>query len=102
MSLGFSVGDFISAASLISSIVASLRYASTSPYNEIVSELHGLQHALNEIEQLKCAPDQQAGLNSVKVAALTCQHPLEEFNSKLRKYQSFARHNVDTQTVRTS
>src|SRR6266498_2213227 len=86
MSFGFSVGDFLTAASLIRDIVSSLRESSTTSYNELILELHGLQRALHEIEYLKCPPSQQAAVNGIRVAALMCQHPLDEFSRKLKKF----------------
>lgn len=88
MSFGFSVGDFLTAASLIRDIVSSLRNSSTSSHHELVLELHGLQRALHEIEHLQCPLSQQAAVNGVKVAALMCQHPLDEFAGKLKKFES--------------
>jgi hypothetical protein len=92
MSFGFSVGDFLAAAGLINGIISSLHNASASSYSELVIELHGLQRALYEIERLQCPPSQQAAINSVKVAALMCQHPLDEFAAKLRKYERLGVH----------
>jgi hypothetical protein len=88
MSFGFSVGDFLTAVGLIRDIISSLRNSSTSSYHELVLELHGLERALREIEHLKCTPDQEAAVNGVKVAALMCQHPLDEFAWKLKKFGS--------------
>ncbi|CZR59947.1 uncharacterized protein PAC_09842 [Phialocephala subalpina] len=87
MSFGFSVGDFLAAGKLINDIVSSLRHSSASSYRELVLELHGLKRALDEIEHLQCPPGQEPALNSVKVAALMCQYPLDEFASKLKKYE---------------
>jgi hypothetical protein len=87
MSFGFSVGDFLATAELVKSIVSSLRNASASSYQELVLELHGLQRALHEIEHLKCPPDQEGAVNSEKVAALMCQHPLKEFATEIKKYE---------------
>jgi hypothetical protein len=88
MSFGFSVGDFLAVAGLIKDITLSLRNASASSYQELVLELHGLQRALHEIEHLQCPPSREAAVNSVKVAALMCQHPLDEFARKLKKYEA--------------
>ena len=88
MSFGISVGDFITVGRLIQDIVSSLRATSISEYRELILELHGLQRALNEIEHLKCHPSQESAVNGIKVAALMCQYPLDEFASKLRKFES--------------
>ena len=88
MSFGFSVGDFITVGKLIQDIVSSLRASSISEYHELILELHGLQRALNEIEHLKCHPSQEPAISGIKVAALMCQYPLDEFASKLKKFES--------------
>lgn len=88
MSFGFSVGDFISAISLIKDVISSLRTASVSEYRELIIELHGLQRALDEIEHLPRSPEQEPAVNSIKVAALMCQYPLDEFAGKLKKFES--------------
>lgn len=86
MSFGFSVGDFLTVGKLIADIVASLRTASIAEYRELIYELHGLQRALHEIEYLKTTPNQEAAVNGIKVAALMCQYPLDDFCAKLKKF----------------
>ena len=88
MSFGFSVGDFIAVGSLIRNIVSSLRASSISEYRELILELHNLQLALNEVEHLKCHPSQEPAVSAIKVAALVCQYPLDEFAGKLKKFDS--------------
>ena len=88
MSFGISVGDFITVGRLIKDIVSSLNASSISQYRELILELHGLQRALHEIEHLKCHPSQEPAVNGIKVAALICQHPLDEFAVKLKKFES--------------
>ena len=55
MSFGFSVGDFIAAASLISNIVSCLQSSggSASEYQELTDDLHGLRLVLSKIEHLE-------------------------------------------------
>ena len=88
MSFGFSVGDFIAVGSLIQNIVSSLRASSISEYRELILELHGLQRALYDIEHLNCHPSQEPAVSGIKVAALACQYPLDEFAGKLKKFDS--------------
>lgn len=88
MSFGFSVSDFITVGKLIQHIVSSLRASSISEYRELIIELHGLQRALHEIEHLKCHSSQEPAVCGIKVAALMCQYPLDEFASKLKKFDS--------------
>ena len=85
---GYSVGDFLTVGKLVADIVASLRTASIVEYRELISELHGLQRALHEIEHLKSTSSQVAAVNAIKVAALTCQYPLDDFSAKLKKFES--------------
>ncbi|KAI4259142.1 MAG: hypothetical protein L6R42_004733 [Xanthoria sp. 1 TBL-2021] len=83
MSFGFSVGDFLATASLISSIVDALQKSSVSEFKELTLELHAVQRALNEIEHIQPSPGQEQSINAIKVVALLCQHPLQEFAGKL-------------------
>ncbi len=87
MSFGFSAGDFIAAANLIADIVSALRTSSTFAYRELTIELHNLERALQDIEHLECVPEKTAAGNAVKVAALTCRFPLDEFATKLSKFR---------------
>ena len=87
MSFGFSVGDFLTIGRLISDIVTSLRAASIAECRELILELHGLQRALHEIEHLKCTSSQEVAVNAIKVAALMCQYPLDDFSAKLNKFE---------------
>ena len=87
MSFGFSVSDFVAVAKLISDIISSLRVSSTSAYRELIVELHNLERALDEIEHLEHDLEHTAAARAVKVAALTCRYPLDEFATKLRKFQ---------------
>lgn len=89
MSFGFSVGDFLATARLIKSIVDALQKSSESEFKELTLELHAVQRALNEIEQLQPSPGQDNSVNAIKIVALVCQHPLQEFADKLEKYESF-------------
>ena len=87
MSFGFSVGDFVAATKLITDICSCLRSSSTSGHQELVVELHNLKRALDEIEHLECIPEQIAAVTAVKVAALTCRFPLDQFATKMRKFE---------------
>jgi len=88
MSFGFSVGDFITVGRLIRQVISSLRASSISEYQGLILELYGLQRALDQIERLKCQAGQEAAVNAVKVAALMCQHQLDDFAGKLKKFDS--------------
>lgn len=88
MSFGFSVGDFITVGRLIQHTVSSLHASSNAEYRELIIELHSLQRALHTIEHLKCHPSQEPAASGIKVAALMCQYPLDEFVGKLKKFES--------------
>src|SRR6266536_1592084 len=89
MPFSISIGDFIATAKLINDIVSSLKRTggAASKYQELERELFGLQRALNEIEHLRVPASQQPAANAIKCAALNCQYVLEEFESKLSKYE---------------
>lgn len=89
MAVSISVGDFIAIAQLISGIVSTLKRSASAPteYQELVRELSELQKALHEIEHLEVHASHQPAANAIKCAALNCQTVLEEFNSKLSKYE---------------
>ncbi|KAL8915745.1 MAG: hypothetical protein Q9172_006709 [Xanthocarpia lactea] len=88
MSFGFSLGDFLATARLINEIIVALRSSSVSEFNELTLELHAVQRSLDEIEHLQPSPGQELPVNAIKVAALLCQHPLQEFAVKLNKFKS--------------
>ena len=86
MSFGFSVGDFVTTAVLVKNIITALQEPSVTKYEEIKLELHGLQQALNAVEHLDCPDDLRPSLNSIKVAALSCQHVLSQFKERLQVF----------------
>ncbi|MCJ1422765.1 hypothetical protein MMC29_000645 [Sticta canariensis] len=90
MSFGFSAGDFMTAGLLIKDIIRSLKDSggALSEYQELDRELHGLQRALDVIEHLQCLPEQAPMVNGLKVAALNCQFVLDNFATKLKKYEA--------------
>jgi hypothetical protein len=95
MSFGFAVGDFVAVGKLIRDIVSVLRTAARAEYDELILELHGLQHTLNHVERLTAPPERQSSVASIKVAALTCTHVLDEFANKLKRFESLsAQHGV--------
>ena len=88
MSFGISVGDFLAVARLINDIASSLRTSSVSEFRELATELDNTQRALYEIEHLVASPGQESKINSIKIAALLCRHPLDVFATKLKKYET--------------
>lgn len=89
MAFGFSVGDFLTVGRLIVDIGLSLRDVggSASEYQELQRELESLQRTLHHIDKLKARAGQQPAIDGIKWAALMCQYPLQEFLTKIRKYE---------------
>jgi hypothetical protein len=89
MSFGFSVGDFLAAASVIKDIVQCLKGSggSASEYQELMLELDGLQNALTKIEHLKGSAERTPTINGIKVAALNCLYVLRNFLENLKEYE---------------
>jgi hypothetical protein len=88
MSFGFSVGDFLAAATLIKKIVVCLKDSggSVSEYQELMDELDGLRLALDKIEHLEGSAKRTEAVNSIKAAALSCKTVLQDFLPKLQTY----------------
>jgi hypothetical protein len=88
MSFGFSVGEFIAAASLIPNIVSCLQNSggSASEYQELMDELHGLRSVLSKISHLESTAQQTEEIEGVKIAALNCIPLLENFRQIVEPY----------------
>ena len=94
MAFGISVGDFLAVARLISDIANALQSSSISEFNELATELDNVQRALYNIEHLTALPGQESTINGIKIAALLCKHPLNEFAAKLKKYEALEQVNL--------
>ena len=94
MSFGISVGDFLAVARLINDIANALRSSSISEFRQLAIELGSVERALYEIEHLVPSPGQESKINSIKIAALLCRHPLDVFATKLKKYESLGEVNL--------
>ncbi|KAF4626011.1 hypothetical protein G7Y89_g12151 [Cudoniella acicularis] len=88
MSFGFSVGDFLAAASLIEQAISALRDAGGSAfqYERVALELHTLNRTLQAVDHLEAEEGLEAIVEAIKATALTCQLPLREFLESTRKY----------------
>lgn len=90
MSFGFSVGDFLTAATLINNLITCLNssfLSSTSSYQELVVELSILKKGLVRIEGLNGPTEaQQLQVQGIQLAALNCQSVLVDFLQKIEKY----------------
>ena len=88
MSFGFSVGDFLTAASLIKQTISALREAggSNCQYRRLTLELYALGRTLQEVDHLEPVHDLEATVEAIKATALSCQLPLREFLESIKKY----------------
>lgn len=88
MSFGFSVGDFIATASLITQVACALREAggSASQHQHISNKLGFLDRALRDVNRLEPIEGLEAALEEIKTAALRCQLPLLKYLETIRKY----------------
>lgn len=96
MSFGFSIGDTLAVGKLITTIVVCLREVdgSAAEYRLLVQELECLEQTLRRLDALRPVDAKVPGdgghreassLDSIKVAALSCRHPLEQFLQGVRK-----------------
>jgi hypothetical protein len=90
MSFGFSVGDFVTAGTLVSNIITCLSssfLSSSSSFQELVIELGALKRGLDRIETLAATTEaQQLQVDGIRLAALNCQSILNDFHGKLKRY----------------
>ena len=94
MSFGFSAGDFLATARLVNDLVRALRSSSVSEFRELAVELENVQRALYDIEHLQPLSGQESTVNGIKIAALLCKHPLDEFAAKLKKYDALGQYGL--------
>ena len=90
MSFPFSIGDFLTVGTLIKDICRCLKdnKGSAVEYQELLRELDCLQHALCHLDKLQNGSLPTNTLGSIKYAALSCRHPLEQFLRKIQKYDT--------------
>lgn len=58
-----------------------------SEYQDAVVELTGLQRALQHLEALQPTQDNAGQVNAIRGMALACKIPLQDFMTKLEKYE---------------
>lgn len=106
---GFSVGDFVSVISewiqpskrvsspdspsftdLIRKISKALKETggASAEYQDAVVELKGLKHVLQRLEALEPTEDNVSHVNAIRGMAFACKLPLQDFTTKLDKYES--------------
>jgi hypothetical protein len=88
MSFGFSVGDFVTFASLITQVVSEIRKAggSSFQYQRLQLELHCLSRTLQDCDQLESVEGLEVTVEAIKASALSCRLPLREFLESVARY----------------
>jgi hypothetical protein len=91
---GFSVGDFLAALKLVSTIIDGLRASghSSTRYRDLLSELYTLEDALIRVKRLDILGDDEDGSQTseriaLQQAAALCQRSMHEFYQKIEKNQ---------------
>jgi hypothetical protein len=89
MPFSVSIGDVIAITNLIAEIAGCLRNVggARSDYQELLRELEILQKALAHLDSLQPQTGDPTNLDSIKLAALSCRQPLEEFLRKIQRYE---------------
>jgi hypothetical protein len=90
---GFSVGDFLAALSLVSTVIDSLRSSggSSTQYRALISELYTLEDALIRVKRVDLDESQNAERIALQQAAAQCQRTIDDFMKKTEKYQPHLR-----------
>ncbi|KAH8775850.1 hypothetical protein BGZ57DRAFT_953391 [Hyaloscypha finlandica] len=86
----FSAGDFVSALSLVATVIDALRESgeSSSEYRALVTQLHTLESALLRVKTLEIDDSQQRDfVIALQQAAAQCQTTIDSFWQRIRKYQ---------------
>jgi hypothetical protein len=90
MSFGWSAGDTFSAVKLINNIICSVQSTggARDNFQELVTELHGLEKALIELDELAAMPGQVPEITALKFASCNCGAALERFYEKIRPFEN--------------
>jgi hypothetical protein len=64
---------------------------SETEYQDLVRELELLHNALQHLDKLNTATNPSPSLDSIKYAALSCRHPLEQILNKIQRYDKSLR-----------
>lgn len=89
MSFGWSVGDVIAAIQLTTKVITSLSDAngSRTHFQELESELNGLQTALLDISDLTSCPEQIPEITALKFASCACGETIQRFYEKIKPFE---------------
>ncbi|KAL8710577.1 MAG: hypothetical protein Q9220_004801 [cf. Caloplaca sp. 1 TL-2023] len=88
---GFSVGDFIDAIQLVGTVIDALSASSKSSaeLRELLRQLHTLETALREVENLAIDESLYAESLALKQSAAQCQLTISNFLTNTRSYQPY-------------
>ncbi|CZR68719.1 uncharacterized protein PAC_18618 [Phialocephala subalpina] len=86
---GFSVGDFISAISLIKTLISALNDSAGSKpqYQRLIEALFNLERALTEVKNLKVTASQGSQKIALEQVASQCQQSIERFLEDNAKFK---------------
>ena len=106
MAIAFSAGDIVTFSKLIVDVIDSLNElgGAKSEFQELLRELECLQKTLHHLDRLSDGSQHSSPstVDSIKFAALTCRHPLQEFLSEIQKYESSLGHRVTGTTLKST
>lgn len=91
---GFSVGDFIAALKIVSDVIDALRDSgdSSNQCRSLIRQLFDLETALLHVRRLELDDSQADQANALRRSALQCRVTIDEFMTKIRKYQPHLLH----------
>ena len=86
---GFSVGDFINATKLVSTVIDSLRENGEAgkEFRELLHQLHNLETALIRVKRLELDDSQNAEFLALQQAAAQCQRTIDVFWDRTQPFQ---------------
>jgi Fungal N-terminal domain of STAND proteins len=85
---GFSVGDFIAALELVSTVIDALRSSNQvrDEYSELMRQLYGLETALLHLNRLSIDDAPVSEVLALRQMATQCQGTIDKFRKKVQKY----------------
>ena len=105
MSFGFSAGDFIAAATLISKLIVALSESSGSSheYQQTIQDLACVHRTLLQVEQMKQANQfNQSTLNGLLHEVNSTRKPIMDFLERTEKYRKALQQGGSGSTVKDS
>lgn len=104
MSFGWSVGDVATAVSLVNRVIGCVRNVGGAQehFQELESELFGLQSALNTINDLAKANPENLQIQALSSVSCTCKDTLERFREKIKPFENSFGSNVQKSRIRNS